>query len=354
MNSGIGQAQTAAPSATAPGPDRTARAARRQRLLLAGLLFLTAALAATSLLVGPTSITLPDLGALLGTAPRTADSIILVELRLPRTLLALLVGAALGGCGAALQGLLHNPLAEPGTLGVGNTAALGAVIVLYFGIGAADSLAMPIGGLIGAAAGIALVLTLGRGAALTLILAGVAVGSLATALISLALNFAPSPYAALEIVDWLLGSLSDRSLEHVALLIPFMVVALALMIGVGRDLDALTLGEEAAQSLGVRVGWLRVRIVLATAVAVGAATSITGSIAFVGLIVPHLLRPLVGYRPSALLPASMLGGALLLLASDVGVRLLAQGIELKIGVLTALIGAPFFLHLVVRMRKGAA
>lgn len=350
----MAETQTAGAASIAAGQNRVARNARQRQLLLLVLLILTLGLAAASLLVGSTSITLPDLGALFGTAPRTVDNIILIELRLPRTLLALLVGAALGGCGAALQGLLHNPLAEPGTLGVGNAAALGAVIVLYFGIGAADSLAMPIGGLLGAAAGIALVLTLGRGAALTLILAGVAVGSLATALISLALNFAPSPYAALEMIDWLLGSLADRSLEHVALLVPFMAVALVLMIGVGRDLDALTLGEDAAQSLGVRVGWLRMRIVIATAVAVGASTSITGSIAFIGLIVPHLLRPLVGYRPSALLPTSMLGGALLLLAADIGVRLLAQGIELKIGVLTALIGAPFFLHLVVRMRREAA
>ena len=186
---------------------------------------------------------------------------------------------------------------------------------------------------------------------LTLILAGVAINSLATALTTLALNLAPNPYASLELFFWLLGSLADRSLDHVMLALPPMVLGGALLIGQGRALDALTLGEDVAASLGVNLAALRLGLVAGTALAVGAAVAVTGAVAFVGLIVPHLLRPLVGHQPSRLLAASALGGAALVLAADILVRLVPTGVELKLGVVTALMGAPFFLHLVVRTRR---
>jgi len=311
---------------------------------------------AGSLLVGPAGL-MPEtvLRALVETDSGTA-ALVVREIRLPRSLLAVAIGATLGLSGAALQGYLRNPLAEPGLIGVSGAAALGAVMTLYTGASAAFALALPLGGIGGAIAAVVLVLLLaGRHAdTLTLILAGVAVTSLAAALTSLALNLAPSPYAALEIVFWLLGSLSGRSMEHVALALPFMAVGWVLLASVGRPLDALSLGEDAAQSLGFHLPAVRVRLVLGTALSVGAATAVAGTIGFVGLVVPHTLRPLVGHRPSALLPASALGGALLVVLADILVRAVTPTNELKLGVVTALIGAPFFFTLVIRARRGMA
>ncbi|MSP21370.1 MAG: iron ABC transporter permease [Alphaproteobacteria bacterium] len=306
-----------------------------------------------SLAVGPAHIDLlPAISGLFAAEP-PVTSIILSEIRLPRSLLALTVGATLGLSGAALQGLLRNPLAEPGLVGVSATAALGAVVVFYFGLSAQFSLALPLGGITGAFIAVALLYGLaGREpGVLTLILCGVAVSSFAAALTSLALNLAPSPYAALEIVAWLLGSLADRSMDHVWLALPLMLAGWALLLSAGSALDALTLGEDAARTLGISLPRARLQVVLGTALAVGAAVSVTGGIAFVGLVVPHLLRPLVGYEPGRLLPLSALGGAALLLAADILVRLTSGPIELKLGVLTALVGAPFFLYLIFQTRR---
>ncbi|SDF56234.1 iron complex transport system permease protein [Limimonas halophila] len=330
--------------------------ADRARILLPLLAVGTMLALAGSLLIGPAGL-MPRavLGALVDADAGTA-AVVVREIRLPRTLLAAAIGATLGLSGAALQGYLRNPLAEPGLIGVSGAAALGAVLTLYTGAAAAFALALPLGGIAGAIAAVLLVLLLaGRHAdTLTLILAGVAVTSLAAALTSLALNLAPSPYAALEIVFWLLGSLSGRSMEHVALALPFMAVGWALLASVGRALDALALGEEAAQSLGFHLAGVRVRLVLGTALSVGAATAVAGTIGFVGLVVPHALRPLVGHRPRALLPVSALGGALLLVLADILVRAVTPTNELKLGVVTALIGAPFFFALVIRTRRGLA
>jgi iron complex transport system permease protein len=280
---------------------------------------------------------------------------IFFEIRLPRTLLALLVGGTLGLCGAALQGLLRNPLAEPGLLGASSGAAFGAVLVFYFGLAGADSLLLPTGAVAGSLTALAVLYALAgrRGDFLTIVLAGIAINALAAALTSLALNFAPSPYAALEILFWMLGSLADRSLVHVWLALPLMLPGWALVISAARGLDALTLGEETAASLGFdprRTQWL---IIGGTALAVGGAVAVTGVVGFVGLVVPHLLRPWVGYRPSALLGPSFLGGAVLTAVADIAIRLMPPGPELKLGVVTALIGAPFFLHLVMRPRLAA-
>ncbi|MBC8158128.1 MAG: iron ABC transporter permease [Alphaproteobacteria bacterium] len=282
-----------------------------------------------------------------------AVGIIVWDLRLPRTLLAILVGASLGLAGAALQGLLRNPLAEPGVIGVSTSAAFGAVVVFYSGLAGAFPIALPLGGMVGALGAVALlILMAGRNpGVLTLILAGVAINSLGGALTALALNLSPNPYAAAEVVFWLMGSLADRSFEHVQLAAIFMVPGWLLIFSARRALDALSLGDDAAASLGFDLRAARWLTVSGVALAVGAAVSVCGTIAFVGLVVPHVLRPLVGYEPSRLLPASGLGGAILLVVTDIAVRVLSVGIELKIGVLTALIGAPFFFALLIKLRR---
>ena len=333
-----------------------ALAARRREVspLCLPLLVLAVGLAFTaSLLVGPAAIGLREtLDALLSGEAETA-ALIVREVRLPRALLGLLIGATLGLAGAALQGFLRNPLAEPGLIGVSASASFGAVLTFYTGLAGLFALALPLGGMAGACLGVVVVQALaGRdGSPLTLILAGIAVTSFAAALTSLALNLAPNPFAALEIMFWLMGSLADRSFEHVWLSAPFMLAGWLILATLGRPLDALTLGEDAARTLGFDLRAVRRRLVLGTALCVGAATSVAGAIGFVGLVVPHLLRPLVGHRPSALLPASALGGAALVLLADIAVRLLSPGRELKLGVLTALVGAPFFLFLVLRLRR---
>jgi len=321
--------------------------------LLALLVSATAIAFIVSLITGPAPVAFLQTVADMLAVQDTTGVLVLQEIRLPRTVLGVLVGATLGLAGAALQGLLRNPLAEPGLIGVSGGAALGAVLMFYSGISAVWALALPLGGMAGAMLAVAAIFVLaGRDSSiLTLILAGIAIHSLTGALTALALNLAPSPSAALEIVFWLLGSLADRSFDHVYLAAPFMAVGWVLLLSTGRALDALTLGEDTAASLGVNLRAVRARLVIGIALAVGAAVSVTGGIGFVGLVVPHLLRPLVGHSPSRLLPASALGGAALLLVADIVVRLLPQGPEIKIGVVTALIGAPFFLFLVLRTRR---
>lgn len=280
-------------------------------------------------------------------------ALVLTELRLPRAILGALVGFSLGLSGAAMQGLLRNPLAEPGVVGISSAAAFGSVVAFYSGLSASLSLALPLGGIAGAIlATLLLFVLLGRGAGTaTLILAGVALNAFAGAATALALNLAPNPYAALEIVFWLMGSLADRSLDHVLLALPLMLVGWGLLLSTAPALDALTLGEDTAASLGFDLRWLRLRLIGGTALAVGSAVAVSGAIGFVGLVVPHLLRPLVGNRPGRLLLASGFGGAILVLLADSALRLAPIRPELKLGVVTALIGAPFLFGLVNRMRR---
>ena len=288
--------------------------------------------------------------------PGEAGALIFREIRLPRAVLGALVGASLGLSGAALQGYLRNPLAEPSLVGVSGGAALGAVLTIHLGLSAALALTLPLGALAGAAAAMLLVVALAgsQGGPVTLILAGLAVSSIATALVSLALNLSENPFATVEMVFWLMGSLADRSLPQVWLSAPFMLAGIALLLLLGRALDALTLGEDAARSLGIDIGRTRMLVVAGTALSVGAATAVTGIIGFVGLIVPHALRPFAGHRPGLLLPASMLGGAIMLLLADVALRLVQPWMDLRIGVLTALLGAPFFVWLVLKTRSELA
>ncbi len=316
--------------------------------LLSGLLIL---FLAASLLIGPSAAGVFSLPRAFARGDTELAWIVALEIRLPRTLLAAMVGATLGLAGAALQGYLRNPLADPGVIGVSSSAALGAVLALYTGLSAVIPLALPLAAIAGALACALLLQGLaGRGGVLTLILAGVAIASLAGALSALALNLSPNPYAALEIVFWLLGSVTDRSLNHVWLSAPFILAGWALLAASAPSLEALTLGEDAAASMGVDLARTRWLVVGGAALCVGAATAVSGVIGFIGLIVPHLVRPLVGHSPGRVLPASALAGAALLTAADVLVRLLPTGGELRLGVVTALIGAPFFLWLVIRAR----
>ena len=281
------------------------------------------------------------------------DSLILFEIRLPRALLALLVGATLGLAGAALLGLLRNPLAEPGIIGVSNGAALGAVIVFYYGLSGLAWYLLPLGGLVGALIAVSCIfLLVGQSRSIiTLILAGVAINAVGGAMIALALNFAASPYAVQEIVFWLLGSVANRSFNEILIALPFMLLGWGMMLFCGRFLNALTLGEETARSLGFDVVRLRLVLVVGVAASVGAAVAVAGNIGFVGLVVPHLVRPLVGYEPRRLLPASALVGAILLLIADIAVQGLSGTSEMKLGVITSLVGAPFFLLLILKSRN---
>lgn len=322
--------------------------------LLAILIGLVVAAFIASLLVGPAGLTfMTSVKALFGGDNRAAV-LVMQEIRLPRAILGLMIGATLGLSGAVLQGYLRNPLADPGILGISTSAAFGAVLAIYSGLAAVAPFAPPIAAMAGAIAAVVLIRVLaGRHAdTLTLILAGVAVSSLAGALTALALNLSPNPFAGVEIVFWLLGSLTDRSMDHVLLAAPFMILGWLLLAMTGRALDGLTLGSDVAATMGINLGRTQALVVIGTAVSVGAATSVAGSIGFVGLVVPHLLRPLVGQRPSRVLLASALGGAALVLAADIAVRLIAPGRDIKLGVLTALVGTPFFVWLVARSRRG--
>jgi iron complex transport system permease protein len=284
---------------------------------------------------------------------KSLAGLVVTELRLPRAVLAILVGASLGLSGAVLQGLLRNPLAEPGLLGVSNGAALGAVLSIYFGLSQAVPLATPLLGLAGAVGAGAMTFAFGRGGTLSLILAGSAVSGLTLAFLALALNFAPNPYAAYEMNIWMLGTLSEKSWDHIVLAAPFIALGLAILATMGRAVDALTLGEVQARSLGINLDRTRVLTLLGVGLCVGAATSVTGSIGFIGLVAPHLVRPFVGHQPSrTLLPSALLGAALLICA-DIVTRLLTTQNELRLGVVTSLIGAPFFFWLVLRLRKTA-
>jgi len=280
---------------------------------------------------------------------------ILFELRLPRACLALVVGAGLGGAGAAMQGYLRNPLADPGLFGIAPGGALGAVLALL--AGAATVWAVPVAALIGAGGAMALLaLIAGRSAGVALFtLAGMMIASLAGALTSLAISLAPNPFALSEIVTWLMGALSDRSWRDVWTAAPPTLLGLFVLRRSGRDLDAMTLGEEAARSLGVRPGRLQAKMIAGTGLAVGAGVAVAGIIGFVGLMVPHLVRGLTDRRPSQLIVPSALGGALLVLVADSLCRIVPlAGGELRLGIALSLLGAPFFLVLLLRLRRGLA
>lgn len=281
---------------------------------------------------------------------------ILLQLRAPRAALALILGGGLGAAGAAMQGYLRNPLADPGLFGIAPAAALGAVLSFFFGYSVQPWL-LPAFALAGAAGGMALLaLIAGRTAGIALFtLAGMMIASLAGALTSLAISLSPNPFALSEIVTWLMGALADRGWHEVWIAAPLTLIGLALLHRAGPSLDALTLGETAARSLGVDPARLQALMVAGIGLIVGSGVAVAGIIGFVGLIVPHLVRPHTDGRPSALLLPSALAGALLLLIADCLCRVLPlAGGELRLGIALSLIGAPFFLALLLRMRRTMA
>ncbi|WP_240500156.1 FecCD family ABC transporter permease [Sphingomonas montana] len=329
-------------------------AAVRRAWLIPTLILLAAGLAVLSLATGQVPLSVGRVLTVLGGRGDAVAATIVLDLRLPRTLLALGVGAILGLSGAVMQGYLRNPLAEPSVLGTSNAGALGAVIALYYGLDFAGGATLPLLSVAGAVAGLVpLMLIAGRTAGpLALILAGVAVSALAGAGISLALNFAPNPFAAVEIMTWLMGSLEDRSFRHVAIAAPCLFVGAVLLAWDGRALDALSLGEDAARTLGVDLPAMRARMLAGLAIGIGGAVAVSGAIGFVGLIVPHLVRPLTDRAPSSALLPSALGGAVLLTAADLLVRVVPTEQELRLGVVTAVLGVPVFLHHLLKERRG--
>jgi iron complex transport system permease protein len=313
---------------------------------------LLAMLFAASLMIGAAALTPGAAVAALFGAGDAIDVLIVQQLRLPRALLAAFIGATLALCGAALQGLVRNPLAEPSVFGASSAAALGAVIAIAAGAADVLSWTLPAAAMLGALVSVgALLLIAGpRAATVTLLLCGLALSSLAGAGVALALNLAPNPYAALEIAFWLLGSLEDRSFQHIGMAAPFIAASWILLLGGRGAMRALTLGEDVARTAGVDLARLRLATVCGVALGVGGAVATAGVIGFVGLVTPHLVRPLVGHDPARVHIPAMLGGACLVLAADCASRLIPANSEIRIGVVTALVGAPFFIWLVWRNR----
>jgi iron complex transport system permease protein len=331
------------------------RADPRRRLMIAttGLAALVALLALGSLGTGPVRLSpLTVIDALLG-GGTDIQRIIVAEIRLPRMILGLAIGAILGLSGAALQGLLRNPLASPSLFGAPQSAAFGAVLMIALGWADVRSYALPVAGITMAFASVFVLLGIaGRSAGLLLlILSGLAISSLAGAATALVMNLSSNPFAALEIAFWLLGSLEDRSFRHVMLALPSIVACAVVLISQRSAFRALSLGEETAQSLGVDVGRLRLLVIAGVALGVGGAVAVSGTIGFIGLVAPHLVRPLIGHDPARLLIPSALTGAALLLAADIAVRIIPSTTDIKVGVLTSIIGVPFFLYLIVRERR---
>ncbi|MGI9203821.1 MAG: FecCD family ABC transporter permease [Woeseiaceae bacterium] len=317
-------------------------------LLIAGIvLALVAACLLGSTPMGPTRV----VAALLGQAP-SGDTIVILDIRLPRALAAFAVGAALGISGAALQGLLRNPLAEPGVLGVTASAALAATFTLYYGLAAGSALVLPIASIVGALGATALlaIAAMRIRSVVTLILLGVGLSSFAAAMMSLLLNLAPNPFSLSDMINWLLGSVANRSYDDLKIATPLILAGMIILFVTRRGLSALTLGEEAASGIGLDLRRQRIAVVLGAGLATGAAVALAGAIGFVGIVAPHIVRPFVGYDPArSLVPSALLAGMILVLA-DIGVRLLPTNTELKLGVVAALIGAPAFIWIAVQRR----
>src|ERR1700728_585589 len=331
-------------------------AARRRASVMAGLVVLVAVLALVSLGIGPVRLSpLTVIDALFG-GGGDVQQVIVREIRLPRTILGLAIGAILGLSGAALQGLLRNPLASPSLFGAPQSAAFGAVLVIALGLADVRSYALPVAAILAAFVSVFVLLAIaGRNAGLLiLILAGLAISSLAGAATALVMNLSSNPFVVLEIAFWLLGSLEDRSFRHVVLALPFIVAGAIILFRQRNAFRALSLGEETAQSLGVDVDRLRLLVITGVALGVGGAVAVSGTIGFIGLVAPHLMRPLIGHDPARLLIPSALTGAALLLAADIAVRIIPSTGDIKVGVLTSIIGVPFFLYLIARERRALA
>ena len=328
-------------------------AARRRASVLAALVVLVVLLVLLSLGVGPVRLSPVRVSDALFGGGSDVQQVIVREIRLPRAVLGFAIGAMLGLSGAAMQGLLRNPLAAPELFGAPQSAAFGAVLVIALGLADVRSYELPVAAIAAAFASVfALLAIAGRNAGLLiLILAGLAISSLAGAATALVMNLSSNPFVVLEIAFWLLGSLEDRSFRHVMLALPFIAAGAIILLSQRNAFRALSLGEETAQSLGVDVGWLRLMVIAGVALGVGGAVAVSGAIGFIGLVAPHLMRPLIGHDPARLLIPSALTGSALLLSADIAVRIIPSTSDIKVGVLTSIIGVPFFLYLIMRERR---
>lgn len=320
---------------------------------LTGLILACVAALFAACLLGSTPLGIGRVAAaLLGTGP-PGDQLVVVHIRLPRAMAAFAVGAALGASGAALQGLLRNPLAEPGVLGVSAVSSLGATGVLYYGYAAFSAWAMPAAAIVGALAGTALIAlaALRTASTVTLILIGVGLSSFAGAAMNLMMNLAPNPFSLVDMVNWMLGTVANRSFVDLAFSAPFLAAGFVVLFAARRGLSALTLGEEAASGVGLNLRHQRLLIVLGAGLATGGAVALAGVIGFVGIVAPHIVRPMVDHDPArSLLPSALLAG-LILVVADIGVRLIPTVNELKLGIVAALIGAPAFIWIAMQRRS---
>lgn len=282
-----------------------------------------------------------------------ASGWIMAELRLPRAILGVMIGAALGLSGAVLQGYLRNPLADPTVVGASACAALGGVSAIFFGL-AAWPYGIFLAAMLAAAASIGLLAGLAsRGAGpLAFLLGGMVLSTLAGSLTAFLISIAPNPYATGEIIAWLMGAITDRTWDDIFRAAPFMALGAALLLMTARGLDALTLGEGGARSIGVRLARLRWLIIAGTGLSVGASVAVSGVVGFVGLIIPHIMRSLLGERPSVILLPSALAGAIMILVADGLVRLSPGPSEIRLGIVMAILGAPFFLLILLREHNG--
>ncbi len=326
---------------------------------MSGRAWLTPGLAAAGLaavlaacLLGSTPLPADRVAAALLGGADAGDRLVVWSIRLPRALAAFLTGAALGMSGAALQGLLRNPLAEPGVLGVSAAAALAATFSLYYGLAALSPWILPAAAILGALAATAVLAFAATRArsVVTLILVGVGLSSFFGAAMSLLVNLAPNPFSLSDMINWTLGSVANRSFDDIALALPFLAAGGAILLAAGRGLSALTLGEEAAGGVGLDLRRQRVLTVLGAGLATGASVALAGAIGFVGIVAPHLVRPLVDHDPArSLVPSALLGG-LMLVVADIGIRVAPTGFELNLGVVAALAGAPVFVWIAMRRR----
>ena len=323
------------------------------RIAFAALILACVAALFAACLFGSTPMEPERVLAALALGGDPGDRLVVLQIRLPRALTAFAVGVALGASGAALQGLLRNPLAGPGVLGISAMASLGATGALYYGLAALSAWAMPTAAIIGGFTGTALIAlaALRTASVVTLILIGVGLSSFAAAAMNLMMNLAPNPFSLADMINWMLGSVANRSLQDLGFASPFLIVGLGVLIAARRGLSALTLGEEAASGVGLNLRRQRLAIVIGAGLATGAAVALAGVIGFVGVVAPHIVRPMVGHDPArSMFPSALLAGLILVLA-DIGVRLMPTATELKLGVVAALVGAPAFVWIAMQRRS---
>ena len=322
------------------------------RALTPGLVLFSLIAIVAACLLGSTPLPIDRVLSAFFGAGDPGDQLVVWSIRLPRALAAFLVGAALGLSGAALQGLLRNPLAEPGVLGVSASASLAATFALYYGLVAINPWILPLAAIAGALLATALLAlaAIQTRSVVTLILIGVGLSSFAGAAMSLLMNLAPNPFSLADMINWMLGSVANRSLDEILLAAPFLVAGSAILLFTRRGLSALTLGEEAADGVGLNLRHQRIFTVLGAGLATGASVALAGAIGFVGIVAPHLVRPFVGHDPArSLIPSALLAGLILVIA-DIGVRVIPTTNELKLGVVAALIGAPVFIWIAIQRR----